>query len=94
MKMIEDGVIGIGMEHFPLPSIEQAFEENTFGEEGDGAHRLASPRLKLSRAERVASASENARRTNTNTNVDALPEIPAVGDVTSIPRVSWHDDFH
>jgi hypothetical protein len=72
MTIIEDGMIVAGIECFPPPSIEQGFGANPFGEEGDGAHCLMSLRLKLSRAEQIVAASENAQRMNTDTNMDAL----------------------
>jgi hypothetical protein len=69
----EDDLFVAGMERLPPPGIEQVFEVDADADSDDGAHRLARPRSKLSRAERIAAA--KARRANANSNVDALPEM-------------------
>ena len=61
----EDSVFVVGMERLPPPGVEQVFEAD---DGDDGAHRLARPRSKLSRAERIAAA--KARRAAVD--VDAL----------------------
>jgi len=65
----EDGVFVVGVERLPPPGIEQVFEADPDADEDDGARRLARPRSKLSRAERIAAA--KVRRAN----ADALPEM-------------------
>ena len=69
----EDDVFVAGVERLPPPGIEQVFEADPDADEDEGARRLARPRSKLSRAERIAAA--KARRANANSNVDALPEL-------------------
>ena len=71
--MIEDGGIMSGWSVSRCPASSKLSRQTHLEKEGDGAHRLASPRLRPSRAERtrIVVTSENARRMNTNTNVDA-----------------------
>jgi hypothetical protein len=56
------GVLVVGLERLPPPGIEQVFEADPDADAGDGAHRLARPRSKLSRAERIAAV--KSRRVN------------------------------
>ena len=71
----EGDVFVIGMERLPPPGIEQVFEADPDADSDDGAHRLARPRSKLSRAERIAAAKSRRANANSNSNVDALPEM-------------------
>ena len=73
----EDGVFVVGMERLPPPGIEQVFE----ADEDDGAPRLARPRSKLSRAERIAAT--KARRAN------ALPEVGLLSSVAQDDVKRW-----
>ncbi|KAF8273139.1 hypothetical protein EI94DRAFT_1716771 [Lactarius quietus] len=68
----ERGVLVVGLEHLPAPGIEQVFEADAGADvdvgpdadaDVDGTRRLARPRPKLSRAERIAAA--KARRATT-----------------------------
>jgi len=54
-------VLVVGLERLPPPGIEQVFEADVDADDG-ARHRLARPRSKLSRAERIATA--KARRAN------------------------------
>ena len=54
-------VLVVGLERLPPPGIEQVFEADVDADDG-ARHRLARPRSKLSRAERIAAA--KARRAN------------------------------
>ncbi|KAI0289581.1 hypothetical protein BC826DRAFT_1106930 [Russula brevipes] len=56
------GVLVVGLERLPPPGIEQVFEADPDADAGDDAHRLARPRSKLSRAERIAAV--KSRRVN------------------------------
>jgi len=67
-------VLVVGLEHLPPPGIEQVFEADVDADMDDAAHRLARPRSKLSRAERIAAA--KARRANTVTSGLGLSVIP------------------
>ncbi|KAH9962617.1 hypothetical protein BC827DRAFT_1197031 [Russula dissimulans] len=55
-------VLVVGLERLPPPGIEQVFEADADAGMDDEAHRLARPRSKLSRAQRIAAA--KARRAN------------------------------
>jgi len=60
-------VLVVGLERLPPPGgIEQVFEADADAD--DGAHRLARPRSKLSRAERIAAV--KARRTTNDEDAD------------------------
>jgi hypothetical protein len=69
----ERGVLVVGLERLPAPGIEQVFEADAADADvgpdadadvdADGPRRLARPRSKLSRADRIAAA--KARRTTT-----------------------------
>jgi hypothetical protein len=70
----EDDVFVFGMERLPPPGIEQVFEADPDADSDDGAHRLARPRSKLSRAERIAAVKARRANVNSNPDADALPE--------------------